>query len=110
MFLLSTLFNRPIFFHSISKPNFFDGLGLKKFLKKDFRKNIQDNKMLKKTLKQIKPDIIFHLAAQSSVLVSYKDPIDTTRTNIMGNNTFETWACGILWIIAMTALPILLIW
>ena len=68
----------------ISKPNFFDGLGLKKFLKKDFRKNIQDNKILKKTLKQIKPDIIFHLAAQSSVLVSYKDPIDTTRTNIMG--------------------------
>lgn len=68
----------------ISKPSFFDGLGLKKFLKKDFRKNIHDYKQIKNVIKKIKPDIIFHLAGQSSVLVSYKDPIDTTKTNIMG--------------------------
>ena len=44
--------------------------------------DIRDPYFVQNLVKNI--DIIFHLAAQSSVLVSYKDPIDTTRTNIMG--------------------------
>ena len=68
----------------ISNPNFFDGLELRKFLKKDYRKNIKNLKTLKNVIKKIKPDIIFHLAAQSSVLVSYKDSIETVSTNVMG--------------------------
>ena len=68
----------------ISNPNFFDGLGLSKFLKKDFRGNIKDIKKLKKVMRETKPDIVFHLAAQSSVLVSYKDSIETISTNIVG--------------------------
>ena len=68
----------------ISQPNFFDGSGLKKFLKKDFRENILNLKKLKNTISKIKPDIVFHLAAQSSVLVSYRDPVGTIKTNIIG--------------------------
>jgi CDP-glucose 4,6-dehydratase len=68
----------------ISKPNFFDGLKLSKFLQKDIRANIQDLKRLKKTINNIKPSIVFHMAAQSSVLVSYKNPNDTVTTNIIG--------------------------
>ena len=68
----------------ISKPNFFDNLKLSKFLENDFRQNIQNLSSLKKSIKRSKPDIIFHLAAQSSVLVSYERPDVTLRTNIIG--------------------------
>tara|TARA_Y100000590_G_scaffold470773_1_gene670020 strand:- start:8906 stop:10000 length:1095 start_codon:yes stop_codon:yes gene_type:complete len=68
----------------ISKPNFFDGSNLKQYLIKDIRANIQNSTYLYRTINKIKPDIIFHMAAQSSVLVSYKDPEDTIKTNIIG--------------------------
>ena len=68
----------------ISQPNFFDGSGLKKFLKKDFRENILNLKKLKNTISKVKPDIVFHLAAQSSVLVGYRDPVGTIKTNTIG--------------------------
>ena len=68
----------------ISQPNFFDGSRLKKFLKKDFRENILNLKKLKNTISKVKPDIVFHLAAQSSVLVSYRDPVGTIKTNTIG--------------------------
>ena len=68
----------------ISKPNFFDGLKLGKLLVKDCRKNILNLRTLKKEINNFKPSIIFHLAAQSSVLVSYKKPIETIEANILG--------------------------
>ena len=68
----------------ISKPNFFDDLKLKKYLVRDYRENIKNYKLLKKALNDFKPSIVFHLAAQSSVLVSYKNPLDTVSTNVMG--------------------------
>ena len=68
----------------ISKPNFFDDLKLSKFLVKDFREDILNKKKLDTVIKKYKPQIIFHLAAQSSVLVSYKTPKDTINVNVMG--------------------------
>lgn len=68
----------------ISRPNFFDGLKLSKYLVKDYRENILDLNKLKSVIKKNKPEIIFHLAAQSSVLVSYNKPIDTIKTNVIG--------------------------
>ena len=70
----------------ISKPNFFDNLKLSKFLKKDYRNNILDRKKLENVIKKYKPSIIFHMAAQSSVLVSYKSPIDTIMANVLGTS------------------------
>ena len=46
--------------------------------------NINDITKLKKILKQTKPEIIFHLAAQPLVLESYKKPLETFSTNIIG--------------------------
>ena len=60
----------------ISKPNFFDNLKLSKFLENDSKLN--------RAIKRSKPSIVFHLAAQSSVLVSYQNPDDTVKTNIVG--------------------------
>jgi len=68
----------------ISKPNFFDDLNLGKFLKKDVRSDISDLKKIKKVINNFKPSIIFHLVGQSSVFVSYKDPLDTVSANVNG--------------------------
>lgn len=46
--------------------------------------DIRDKETFDKTLKEIEPDIIFHLAAQALVRKSYIDPISTLNTNIMG--------------------------
>ncbi len=70
----------------ISKPNFFDNCSLKKFLVKDIRSNILDYNKLKKSINDFKPDILFHLAAQSSVLESYQSPRSTLETNIIGTS------------------------
>jgi len=39
---------------------------------------------IKKYINKIKPDIIFHLAAQSLVRKSYDDPLETLETNVTG--------------------------
>ena len=66
------------------KLNFFNSVNLKKILKRDIRKNITDLNDLKKNIKKIKPEIIFHLAAQSSVIESFKNSKNTVYTNILG--------------------------
>ena len=68
----------------ISKPNFFDNLKLSRFLEKEYRDDINNFSNLNKAIKKSKPNILFHLAAQSSVLVSYQTPEDTIKTNIIG--------------------------
>ncbi len=52
--------------------------------------DIRDVNSLREAVKSFKPEIIFHLAAQSLVMKSYADPIDTYSTNFMGTiNLFE---------------------
>lgn len=46
--------------------------------------DIRDIEDLEKEIVDFKPDIIFHLAAQSLVLASYEDPKDTITTNVLG--------------------------
>jgi len=46
--------------------------------------NINDLKLLKPVIKRVKPDLVFHLAAQALVLDSYLDPLNTLQTNILG--------------------------
>ena len=72
----------------ISKPNFFDDLNLSKFLIKDYRNNILNLTQLKTAIKKTKPTIVFHMAAQSSVLVSYSEPTSTIATNVIGTTNF----------------------
>tara|TARA_B100000029_G_scaffold513343_1_gene612646 strand:- start:1169 stop:2245 length:1077 start_codon:yes stop_codon:yes gene_type:complete len=53
--------------------------------------NIKNFKKLKKTISQFKPDYVFHLAAQSLVNTSYKNPQDTWETNLLGTiNVLES--------------------
>jgi CDP-glucose 4,6-dehydratase len=46
--------------------------------------DIRDLEKLNKTFEQYKPDIVFHLAAQPLVRLSYENPIETYETNVMG--------------------------
>ncbi|MDC1100483.1 CDP-glucose 4,6-dehydratase [Gammaproteobacteria bacterium] len=50
----------------------------------DLRIDIRDGEALKKAIKSIKPDFIFHLAAQALVRKSYTNPIETWQTNVFG--------------------------
>ena len=53
--------------------------------------DIRDLKKLNEVIQTYKPEIVFHLAAQPLVRYSYKNPIETFETNIMGTvNVLET--------------------
>lgn len=52
--------------------------------------DIRDFRFLREQLNSIKPDFVFHLAAQPLVLESYQNPHYTFETNLMGTvNVFE---------------------
>jgi len=67
-----------------TNPNFYNLTNLKKYLVKDKKINIENYKLLNSEIKKIKPEIIFHLAAQSKVRDSYINPLKTITTNTLG--------------------------
>ena len=52
--------------------------------KHDFRIDIRDKEELTKAIHTINPDMIVHLAAQPLVRESYKYPVETFETNVIG--------------------------
>ncbi|MSQ59623.1 MAG: NAD-dependent epimerase/dehydratase family protein [Betaproteobacteria bacterium] len=46
--------------------------------------DVRDSKAVARLLTSFQPEVIFHLAAQSIVRVSYDDPLATFATNVMG--------------------------
>ncbi|MDR3266618.1 MAG: CDP-glucose 4,6-dehydratase [Tannerella sp.] len=66
-----------------TNPSLFEILNLKKKIKNVIG-DILDNEKLKQNLLDFKPDIIFHLAAQSLVRLSYREPQKTYQTNVIG--------------------------
>ena len=64
-------------------PALFDQLGLAARL--DHRiGDIRDAQTLRSRVAEVRPDVVFHLAAQPLVLASYDDPLLTWDTNVMG--------------------------
>lgn len=52
--------------------------------------DIRDLDVLEKTFTEFQPEIVFHLAAQPLVRLSYDQPIETLHTNVIGTaNVFE---------------------
>lgn len=58
------------------------GIGNK--IKADIRTDIRDGEKMKEIFEKYQPDIVFHLAAQPLVRLSYEIPVDTYQTNVMG--------------------------
>lgn len=63
-------------------PNHWDMTGLS--LSHETRADIRDAVQLADALKKAQPEIVFHLAAQPLVRRSYRDPLETFDTNVMG--------------------------
>lgn len=51
---------------------------------RDLRVDIRDRGALARSVAESRPEIVLHLAAQPLVRSSYRDPIETYETNIMG--------------------------
>ena len=58
------------------------GIGNK--IKADIRADIRDGKKMKEIFAEYQPEIVFHLAAQPLVRLSYEIPVETYETNVMG--------------------------
>lgn len=73
-----------------SEFSMFKELNLDKFIDNSVTGNILDVYKLEKTISEFKPDIVFHLAAQPLVRLSYIEPLLTYQTNVIGTlNLFE---------------------
>lgn len=66
-----------------TNPNFFDVVNLQDICDHQIG-DIRDYSSFKKAIDKSRPEILFHMAAQSIVRRSYQDPIETYGTNVMG--------------------------
>jgi CDP-glucose 4,6-dehydratase len=57
--------------------------------------DVRDRDHLAQIVADTRPEVVFHLAAQSLVRLSYDQPLDTLEVNLMGTaNLLETVRCG----------------
>lgn len=66
-----------------TKPALFDSLNLSTSMTSMIG-DVRDLEGFTRFFEQTKPDVVFHLAAQPLVRQSYKDPLETYSTNVMG--------------------------
>jgi len=66
-----------------TEPSLFKALDLKNKIN-HYENDVRDFDSVKSIIEQVKPDFVFHLAAQALVSVSYSDPIETITTNVIG--------------------------
>lgn len=66
-----------------SSPSMFEELGIGEKMV-SFKEDIRSLSRMLEIIKEVKPDFLFHLAAQPIVSLSYKEPIETISSNVMG--------------------------
>ena len=66
-----------------ASPNLFELAGIEQLCQSHFR-DIRESEALAKLVRQSAPEIVLHLAAQSLVRTSYREPLRTFATNIQG--------------------------
>jgi CDP-glucose 4,6-dehydratase len=62
----------------------FERAKIGKFLENDIRCDIRESTKLSGYFKEVNPDAVIHLAAQALVRESYKTPMNTFETNVIG--------------------------
>lgn len=65
-------------------PSLFEIAEIEKGMEKSIIADIRDLDTLKEAMLEAKPEIVIHMAAQPIVRESYKDPVFTYETNVMG--------------------------
>lgn len=66
-------------------PSMFNELQIEKRIEKSIIGDLLDEKLLEKSMNEFQPDIVFHLAAQPLVRLSYSEPVMTYKTNVIGS-------------------------
>jgi CDP-glucose 4,6-dehydratase len=66
-----------------TEPSLFEQTGLKNKIHSVIG-DIRDKEKLLQTVQELKPEFVFHLAAQPLVRLSYREPVMTYETNVMG--------------------------
>jgi CDP-glucose 4,6-dehydratase len=69
-----------------TEPSLYDLLDLRSQMKSEFF-DICDRVKVTAALDEFRPEVVFHLAAQSLVRASYEAPIETFQTNVVGTVT-----------------------
>lgn len=64
--------------------NLYNKLKLSELIDHSYYQDIRDEKKIEQLLINSKPEIIFHMAAQSLVMESYSDPLNTYDVNVIG--------------------------
>lgn len=67
-----------------TKPCLFEAAGVAGKIERSVISSILDRETLQKTFDDFKPEIVFHLAAQPLVRLSYAEPVLTYETNVIG--------------------------
>ena len=67
-----------------TQPNVFEVAHVSQVLASDTRADLADLAALTATLDRVRPEVVFHLAAQPLVAEGYRDPLGTMATNVMG--------------------------
>ncbi len=78
--------NAKIYGYSLEPPtniNFFEEAKIYEDME-SYTGDIRNFELLKEKIRSFNPDILIHMAAQPLVRLSYKEPIDTYSTNVMG--------------------------
>lgn len=72
-------------------PSMFKELNIENKITKSIIGDLLDEQLLENSMNDFQPDIVFHLAAQPLVRLSYAEPILTYKTNVIGTlNVLET--------------------
>lgn len=66
-----------------TSPSIFESLRIESSIESTTA-DVRDLETLDRIFVQFRPEIVFHLAAQSLVRRSYREPVETYRTNVMG--------------------------
>lgn len=66
-----------------TEPNLFTAANVGSFVD-DIRGDIRDGAKLDSAMQSFAPEVVFHMAAQPLVRLSYSDPITTYETNVIG--------------------------
>jgi CDP-glucose 4,6-dehydratase len=67
-----------------TEPSLYKEANIAQIIQEDIRADIRDLATVKKSIKQVNPDIVIHMAAQPLVRESYIDPVTTYETNVIG--------------------------
>ena len=68
-----------------TRPSLFDVVGLERRIASSTIADVRDGAALAAAMRTARPDVVFHLAAQPLVRQSYRDPVETYATNVMGS-------------------------